>query len=197
MKVKIRNYRTFHTSSHVYYNYMNKRYSGSWDYHNPNNLFEAFLEKLENMLDWVYKHTINKLPDSLFGKRVKVRIDPWDTYSMDTTLAYIILPMLIQMKETKHGAPIVDLKDVPEELHPPEGFVPENPWEYDENYFKRWDWVLTEMIYAFEATVKEGDDDYSSVAYWDKEGQEAEELHYKRQKQGFELFGKYYRSLWD
>ena len=35
----------------------------------------------------------------------KIHIDPWDTWSMDYTLALIILPMLNQLKESKHGAP--------------------------------------------------------------------------------------------
>ena len=36
---------------------------------------------------------------------VDVRIDKQDTWSMDYTLAHVILPMLIQLKETKHGSP--------------------------------------------------------------------------------------------
>jgi hypothetical protein len=37
-----------------------------------------------------------------------VHIDRYDTWSMDHTLADIILPMLKQLKETKHGSPNVD-----------------------------------------------------------------------------------------
>ena len=42
-----------------------------------------------------------------------VRIDRYDTWSMDHTLADIILPMLKQLDATKHGAPHVDDEDVP------------------------------------------------------------------------------------
>ncbi len=35
---------------------------------------------------------------------------------MDYTLSHIVVPMLKQLKETKHGAPFVDDEDVPEEL---------------------------------------------------------------------------------
>ena len=35
---------------------------------------------------------------------------------MDHTLANIILPMLKQLQATKHGSPMVDIEDVPEEL---------------------------------------------------------------------------------
>jgi len=37
-----------------------------------------------------------------------VKIDRWDTWSMDHTLSYIILPMLKQLSETKHGAPYTE-----------------------------------------------------------------------------------------
>ena len=46
-------------------------------------------------------------------QKINVRIDKHDTWSMDHTLAHIILPMLKQLKETKHGAPNVDDEDVP------------------------------------------------------------------------------------
>jgi hypothetical protein len=45
-----------------------------------------------------------------------VKIDRWDTWSMDSTLAQIVLPMLRQLQDTKHGAPFVDDDDVPEHL---------------------------------------------------------------------------------
>jgi hypothetical protein len=194
MKVKMRNYRTFHTTSSVFYNYMQKKYGNGWNYGEATTLFEKLLEKLEKMLDFVYNNTTNKIPEGLLGKRVKVRIDPWDTFDMQENLAHIILPMLKQLKKTHHGAPKVDLKDVPEELLPPEGFTQENPWEPDENYYKRWEWVLDEMIYAFDAVLKEDDNSFTSELY---QNDTLMELHYKRQKRGFELFGKYYQALWD
>jgi hypothetical protein len=45
-----------------------------------------------------------------------IKIDKWDTWSMDHTLSPIILPMLKQLKEVKHGAPNVEDEDVPEHL---------------------------------------------------------------------------------
>ena len=38
-------------------------------------------------------------------RRVSVEISRSDTFSMDGTLAYVVLPMLIQLKQTKHGIP--------------------------------------------------------------------------------------------
>ena len=131
-------------------------------------------------------------------QKTKIRIDKYDTWSMDHTLAPIILPMLVQLKETKHGAPCVDLEDVPEELRP----TNTEEWqklykeggEPDDKFFKRWDWVLDEMIWAFEQKCRDdwmSDYDYNK---WDSEGAKA---HQERMSNGFKLFGKYFESLWD
>jgi hypothetical protein len=82
-----------------------------------------------------------------------VRIDRWDTWSMDSTLAAIVLPMLRQLQDTKHGAPHVDDEDVPEVLRSTAAEPKENEWDTDSNHFLRWDWVLDEMIWAFEQKV--------------------------------------------
>ena len=37
-----------------------------------------------------------------------VKIDRYDTWSMDHTLADIVLPMLKQLQATKHGSPLVE-----------------------------------------------------------------------------------------
>lgn len=79
-----------------------------------------------------------------------VRIDRWDTWSMDATLAMIVLPMLRQLKRDKHGAPNVDDEDVPEHLRSTSADPKENEWDTDSNHFDRWDWALDEMIFAFE-----------------------------------------------
>ena len=82
-----------------------------------------------------------------------VKIDRWDTWSMDHTLGLIALPMLKQLKATKHGSPFVDDEDVPEELRSTSAPPKENEWDTDANHFKRWDWALNEMIFAFECEL--------------------------------------------
>ena len=82
-----------------------------------------------------------------------VKIDRYDTWSMDHTLADIVLPMLKQLKEKQHGAGFVDDTDVPEELKSTAAPPKENEWDTDANHFKRWDWVMNEMIFAFECKV--------------------------------------------
>jgi hypothetical protein len=69
---------------------------------------------------------------------------------MDHTLGMIALPMLKQLKASKQGSPFVDDEDVPEELKSTSAPPKENEWDTDDNHFKRWDWALDEMIFAFE-----------------------------------------------
>ena len=144
-------------------------------------------------------------------QKTKIRIDRYDTWSMDSTLAPVILPMLKQLKETKHGAPNVDPKDVPKELRPTAKWKKayEGDGTTDPKFFDRWDWILDEMIWAFEQKCRDNwEDDYcgdyiedqkngpmaGSFEWIDHEGRAA---HQERMSNGFRLFGKYYENLWD
>lgn len=164
---------------------------------------------LYRFLNWIH---------SKKERKIKVHIDRWDTWGMDHTLAYIVLPMLKQLRETKHGAPFVDDEDVPEELRSTSAPPKENEYDTDANHFKRWDWVMDEMIFAFntklddswEAQFETGESDLQwkklengmsemvngpkHTKKYDREGREA---YQKRISNGFRLFGKYYEGLWD
>jgi len=150
--------------------------------------------------------------DSKKTRRTYVRIDRWDTWSMDHTLATIIVPMLKQLKATKHGAPQVNDSDVPEHLQSTSAPAKENDWDVDDNHFKRWDWVLDEMIWAFEQKIDDNSDDqfYTHPTEDEKRGKSFQEqielikidregldLWQERKSNGFRLFGKYYEALWD
>ena len=168
---------------------------------------------------WIYK--LLRWIDSKRQRKVQVRIDRWDTWSMDDTLALIILPMLKQLRENKHGAPYVKDEDVPEHLRSTEAPAlteeEKNVHAPDENHFKRWDWVLNEMIFAFENTVDDsweeqfttGNYDYQSIkqengTYLMVHGPnhtaetdwEARKAYAQRIQNGFRLFGTYYSGLW-
>jgi hypothetical protein len=163
---------------------------------------------LNDICEWV---------ESKRSRKIKVRIDNYDVWSADHTMAFIILPILKKLKTDKHGGPNTDDKDVPEELR---ATKKENEWDTDDNWFKRWDWIMDEMIWTFEQIT---DDDnhkqfYSGVAdiefvpcednpelstiqktakdtfKLDIEGLKA---HEARIDNGLRLFGKYYRGLWD
>ena len=129
------------------------------------------LEPISRGIQWVL--------DRVHPKVNYVKIDYWDTWSMDHTLADIVLPMLKQLKATKHGAPFVDDEDVPENLRSAAAPPKENEWDTDANHFLRWDWALDEMIFAFECKVddswqdafREGEIDWVSVPV-DRDGNE-------------------------
>jgi len=95
---------------------------------------------------------------------INIHIDNYDTWSMDHTLAMIIVPMLKQLKATKHGAPHVDWEDVPHELRTThsEDERYRTHGETDEHWFDRWDYVLGEMIWAMEQIVKDDDSEFYS-----------------------------------
>lgn len=123
----------------------------------------------------------------------QVHIDPWDTWNMDYTLAEIVLPMLQQLKDTKHGAPCVDYEDAPEDLRPTEAEIEayKRDGSTDPYFFARWDWVMDEMIYAFYCKV------YEDAVIMRFDSREEIVREQNRISNGFRLFGKYYESLWD
>ena len=113
-------------------------------------------------------------------RTIKVEIEKFDTWSMDHTLALIIHPMLIQLKATKHGAPFTDDEDAPENLRSTAAKPKENEWDTDDFHFDRWDWILNEMIWAFQMIIDDNGDDqfYSGNAHhlWQALGKDDEPL---------------------
>ena len=99
-------------------------------------------------------------------RNIKIRIDQWDTWSMDNTLSLIALPMLRQLQETKHGAPLVDDEDVPEYLRSTAAPPKVEEYDVDDNHFLRWDWVLNEMIHAHNSKVDESWEDKYWTGEW-------------------------------
>ena len=185
----------------------------------PNHKYEKWSNRLTPIC-----RAIEKFLDLVHPKIDYVKIDKWDTWSMDSTLSKIVLPMLKQLKATKHGAPFVDDEDVPEELKSTSAPAKENEYDTDDNHFKRWDYVLDEIIFAFECKVDDswqdkfssGDFDKKTVAcQWDENGKatmyewldgpnhtykldvEGMQEVQKRITNGYRLFGKYYEGLWD
>lgn len=147
-----------------------------------------------------------------FKREEDIVIHNYDTWNMDHTLALLIVPMLKQLKKTKHGAPSVDTSDVPLFLKPTQLEVVryKEDGTTDKNFFKRWDYVMDEMIWAFEQIVDDDDEkqfyDHSDIDPEDsmevsvkklKVDREGLDAHNKRIENGLRLFGKYYRSLWD
>lgn len=170
---------------------------------------EPISKALQRVLDWVHPQ-INY-----------VKIDRYDTWNMDSTLAVIILPMLVQLQATKHGSPFVDDEDVPEHfmLRSTQAPAKADEWDVDGNHHRRWDWVLGELIWTFEQLqpdcdweaqytsgtadfkfVKTDGDMYEMIRgprdnyHLDRTGLD---LHQQRIDRGCQLFGKYFQALWD
>lgn len=187
---------------------------------------EEIHEKIGEWLGNTWVNTVLQWIHTKYGdQKVKVRIDPWDTWSMDSTLGLIVLPMLKQLKATKHGAPYVNPLDVPESLQP-EMPAPQDG-STDSTHFERWDWVLDEMIFAFESLFNDWEEQFTSgeidmlsvpVNYAGDEVDEKDaelfrmdrgpndtyeidfegmKVYSARVQNGFRLFGTYFRNLWD
>jgi hypothetical protein len=187
---------------------------------------EHWVQRVVKVLDPVMGVWRNFL-DIVHPRIEYVKIDRWDTWSMDSTLTPIILPMLKQLKKDKHGAPYTEDADVPERLRSTTKAAiksKKETWDTDGNHFKRWDWIMDEMIWAFEQLAddweaqfhtgtsdvvwipsKELDAKGKPLTYemksgpkdtrkWNKKGYMK---HSARIDNGTRLFGKYFRALWD
>lgn len=159
-------------------------------------LFGFSEERKDKFEDWFVESRAGIFIDKLLSplqkrepQKIKVRIDKWDTWSADYTLAHIILPVLVQLSEQKMGAPYVDNEDVPSQLRSSQ--TDRTVGDIDKHYFDRWNYVLNEMIFAFEEKVN--GDEYADVAggNWERFNERKE-----RMANGFRLFGKYYEALW-
>jgi hypothetical protein len=161
---------------------------------------------------WLYR--LCNWIESKRERQIYVRIDKFDSWSADHTLALIAVPLLKQLQATKHGAPNVDDDDVPEGL----GLrsyetdkIKASEHDVDANHFKRWDWVLGEIIWALEQKTSDSVEDqfYSKVDPNLKSDDinaimentvidwTAMNAWQARKTRGYKLFGKYYENLWD
>lgn len=122
-------------------------------------------------------------PSEIDSVGTQIVIHPWDTWNVDITLAYVVVPLLKQLKVTKHGYPSEFSNEA------------------------EWDDVMDEMIFAFESKLTDWEDQYYGPWVKDPEkntGGEFEwidhaglKAHQERITNGFKLFGKYYENLWD
>lgn len=155
--------------------------------------------------------------DSKRKRNIKVHIDHYDGWSMDSTLAYIIHPLLVRLKNNKQGSPLVDDEDVPESIRSTSAPVKENEWDIDDFHHQRWDYVIDEMIWAFEIINTNWESEYydftdSTDLTFEDNSDGTGKLLWKnppkidnesinkiqdRMNNAFRLFGKYYQALWN
>jgi hypothetical protein len=147
-------------------------------------------------------------------RRTWVHIDNYDVWSMDHTLALIILPMLKRLKVQKHGYGMIDDRDVPKEMRSyargaRKGLTNQYDWD---NYAEvRYEWMLNELIWTFtqlcddcdsegqffDHTESSKEKDFNKSIQKLKVDQAGLKLHQDRINNGLRLFGKYFRTLWD
>ena len=156
---------------------------------------------------------IGPYPDGDEERKVEIEIDKYDSWNADHTIAMITVPILKQLQATKHGSPYTDDEDVPEHIRSTAAKPKENEWDIDEFHHQRWEYILSEMIWALEQLVESKEDDYF---HWDesmpaKKGSLGDvlglgactidhkglEAYNARIKRGTTLFGKYLKSCWD
>jgi len=169
------------------------------------------------------KAYLGRYPKGDKERKISIRIDKYDLWGMDHTLALLIVPMLKMLKEHKQGVPHVHDVDVPEELRA-NGATDEYGSEPFEILEKKWEYVLGEMLWSMEEVIKDYDDSHC----WDVPGEidrenmfksedvevsgyktfsinwkvkpvineERFDAYHKRVKNGHTLFGKYFSALW-
>lgn len=141
---------------------------------------------------------IGKFPKDDSERKISVKLHKWDSWNADNTIALIAHPLLVQLKETKHGSPHVDIEDVPDDFK-------------HKDIHQRWNWVLDEIIFAMQEIAK--NDNGDSQFYDHSEVDESADLmtqvkqikvdrvgleaYHKRIQNGCVLFGKYFQALWD
>lgn len=110
-------------------------------------------------------------------REIKVTIHPWDTWSLDHTLAHIIGPALKQFRREKSG--------VPQKIYEHLGVEMSEDWgeEQFQKLLIEWHKIIDEMIFAFDTIAM--DEVYD------------DEITEKRVQQGLEYFGKFYQCLWN
>jgi len=162
--------------------------------------------------DWLAETWVNDFCNWIQSKKTRqeyVALDYYDHWNVDHTLAVIIAPLLVQLKQHKQGYGMIDDQDVPEYLQSTNG-TKANDWDWDSLAEARYEWFLNELIWAFSQHKR---DDEKSEFYDHTESNKCEDLmesikllkvdnaglkaHEARKQHAFMMFGKYYQTLWD
>jgi len=154
------------------------------------------------------------------NRKIDVRIDKYDTWNMYSTLAYIILPMLKQLKETQHGSammPAFEQTSISSVQYCFSFYEEEDNTAWEKGH-KQWEEVLDKMIWSFEQINNDWEEQFESgnidFSFEKVPGTNYSEMkdgpnntykydvegatkYQERIQEGLELFGKYYQNLWD
>ena len=150
------------------------------------------------------KVNIGPYTDGEEKRKIKVKAHGYDAWSADSTLAFVIAPVLKKLRGMVHGYP--------------GEFVTEEDEDGSEG-MKKWKGILDKMIWAFEQVNENYEEQYfSGEIDWGfepcednkfiskmcrgpnhtfKVDNDAIAAHEAKMQEGFDLFAKYYRNLWD
>lgn len=156
-------------------------------------------------------------------QRIDIKIDPYDTWNLDATLAKIIYPMLVQLRDNMHGVPN-DFANVGGEDHSLQqafDFYTETVDDSFKQGVEKWKDCIDKMIWSFNQIAYH---DYDSLYHhgipnydWQPDNSSGKkmfklvdrnpdehwydyvghQLHEEKIQEGLNLFAKYYRNLWD
>lgn len=101
------------------------------------------------------------------GRHIQVEVEPHDTWNLDQTLALIIHPSLLKMKEEKNSYP------------------------GDLQTYSEWEVILDKMILSFERIKTLFEDEPEGFST-----NEEYTKYYDEIREGLNLFSKYYLNLW-
>jgi len=122
-------------------------------------------------------------------RKIKVHIDRYDTVSLDHTLALIILPCLIQLKNTQQGMPVIKEVDIDPNQESFDFGDDLESMQYEKNT-TIWNEIMDKMIWSFQQLTV----DYKNGVNIKSD---ARPLYEERLQEGLALFGTYYLALWD
>jgi hypothetical protein len=177
----------------------------------------------ERIGDWLAETWVNGFCEWIYNKRkrkISIKLDRWDHWNADKTMSILILPILKNLRIHKHGAGMVADEDVPEEFRSTSAPPKQNEWDLDDNHFKRYEWMLDEVIWALEQMQPNNDweEQFHSGnidTFFEKiEGSVCSELKHgpnhthkfdvegyraysNRIDNGLRLMGTYWRTFWD
>ena len=117
-----------------------------------------------------------------------------DLWSLDYTIAKFSLPRLIELKKQMHGIPTVMFEK-----------LPKGKYNYNKKQTKaaekKWNETLDEIIFAMDYVANCHEHDYYPKKTWPEKTTKEDYSELleveKRVRAGLELFGKYFRNLWD
>lgn len=171
--------------------------------------FDHGVISIADAIQFVLNHTINKF-NIWRGQKIRVHIDDWDIWSVDMTLAHIALPLVEKLRDEMMGFAMVKNKDVPEHLRATQEEIDQSMIDgtLDDRAEARWQYILNEIIFALEHVV----DDSWEDKYYEYTGETIDntllpeiinvdrdgwKTTHERIENGLQLFGKYYRAMWD